>query len=1029
MLMEMVMVFLHEKNVPITEDPPKEFQLEKVEIIPNDLIRDDDRRFFRGIDLSHKNLPFLTKNHFRDKKGRFCAPAFVLTPEENESIIDFSIKFGVSDDDSTLHELTKVEDCYLNEPINIYIDFPKGKYEKKENNFYWFFKHNSNPKVATLGVVHPGHTRIFLMKNGKRYDRERNLFAFPSSITLQELETMLNEMIFIRRELIFHKNFQKEKAYFNQEEIKKENFNNWKIALMYIKQCLEHIQPFLKKINDTPYARLKSCKKNKMYSQIRKMSPAIIEQYIKNKNRRTYRVDDYKSTVNIYEHQLLLCKLNELKRFIEEQEKQSRKNNTLEKNNIYNEMKQLMGNDGIFSNKDCTELLTDRWSSFVKKTKDTFENNKQKKIEEFNTAFSNKPLTDDIDNTNNTIQITFIKVKPELSIINNRMCICFTPIWDNYFGTTKISGCSIEIQNERSYLKWFKMESNDSISLLSFYKSIYEKSENNLQVNETIRVEFKGDFEIKKEDTASNGIPIYSLLLKSLKKMVVNNEEGIIVIKRTEAEEKLRNIYIDIELGREEESKFLDYHNVLSLNQLYEDNKDKTTKSLFNTVNDLIDKQLSLQIFKNVENIKRKWSLTQILTNDYRYHQVYKQLRLLDAMCDFSFSENKEKVYHNKIDQIYEYWILAKILEELVINQKWTSIDSGSNDYIKIFNDYFENSENIKTPIIKLKHDGNGNQHTFLMSIYYNTKLELSLQDKLTRPLSTYSHNTLELRPDYLFRIIDIGKDVNDNLHETEKVFILDAKYRDYNQMGGINCWLNSDLKEVCIDKYIVRPKNDLNIDIAAAFIVHSDLTNCITNPNKESGEYVTYNGNVDSRCVSLMEKNQFKEKQFGSFYLVPFAMETAEKSNIINQSNINLETFFTMLFEFYMNDWSECWHCGSQSVDVRLLYTKSHFSKYHMQCKECGAFWVKTHCKECHNKLIKHMKNYHVEENGQHWFVRCPSCGFEKKEEVQRYNNSAFNDSISSLETDNEENYYYSYQKDDNYWNTLDKELDNVQY
>ena len=74
-------------------------------------------------------------------------------------------------------------------------------------------------------------------------------------------------------------------------------------------------------------------------------------------------------------------------------------------------------------------------------------------------------------------------------------------------------------------------------------------------------------------------------------------------------------------------------------------------------------------------------------------------------------------------------------------------------------------------------------------------------------------------------------------------------------------------------------------------------------------------------------------------------------------------------------------------------------------------------------------MKNYHVEENGQHWFVRCPSCGFEKKEEVQRYNNSAFNDSISSLETDNEENYYYSYQKDDNYWNTLDKELDNVQY
>lgn len=1022
------MVFLHDRKVPITVDPPKEFQLEEVEIITNDLIRDEDRKLFRGIDLSQKNLPFLTKNHFRDKKDRFCAPAFVLTPEENENIFDFSIKFGVSDDDSALHELTKVKDCFLNEAKNIYIDFPKGAYEKKDDSNCWNFKYNNlDTKIATLGVVHPGHTRIFLMKNGKRYDRERSLFAFPSSITLQELETMLNEMMFIRRELIFHKNFQKEKAFFNQKEIKKENFSNWKLALIFIKQCLEHIHPFLKKINDMPYVRLKRCKKNIAYSKIRKMTPSILEQYLKNKNRRTYRLDDYKSTVNIFEHQLLLCKLNELKDFIEEQEKQSRKNNAFEKNNIYDEMIQLMGYDGIFPNNDCTEFLTDRWHSFVKKTKDSFENNKLEKIEEFNTVFSNVQLIDVINCTNKSIQIAFKKVKPELSIFNNRMCICFTPVWDNYFGNKKTSGCSIELQNRTSYLKWFKIESNDSISLLSFYKSIYEKSENNLQTNETIQVEFKGDYEIKQEDTASNGTPIYSLLLKSLKQMFINGENSFVVIERTEAEEELRNIYVDVELGREEESKFLDYHNVLSLNQQYEDNKDKTTINLFNTVIELINEQLCLPIFKNVENIKQKWRLTQILTNDYRYHQVYKQLRLLDTICDFSFSENKEKVYHNKIDQIYEYWILAKILEELVINQKWTTIDSDTDDYIKIFNDYFDNTESINVPVIKLKHNGSGNRHMFLMSLYYNTKLALSLRDKLTRPLSSYNHNTLELRPDYLFRVVDRVE--NDSLQETEKVFILDAKYRDYNQMGGLNCWLNSDLKEVCLDKYIVRPKNDLNIDIEAAFIAHSDLTNCITNPNKDSGEYVTYNGNVDPRCALLMEQNQFKEKQIGSFYLVPFVMESVKRANVINQSNINLETFFAMLFEFYMNDWSECWHCGSQSIDVRLLYTKSHFSKYHMQCKECGAFWVKTHCKDCHNKLIKHMRNYHVEENGQHWFVSCPSCGFEKKREEQQNNNCTFNNSLEDFEIDSNENNNYSYQEDDNYWNTLDKELDKEQY
>ena len=786
MLVQMKLVLLIEKELSPYSLKPDELQIKRIDIVTDEMLRrSNNRDFFNGKDLSNEGRPFITKTHFRIN-GHFCIPAFELTPEKDENLEDFSIEFCADEGNTKVYPLTKDKNT------NLFFDFPKGKYKQvydtsKQWNGNWIFDYSSDATTGTLGVVQPGYAKILIKKNGQLYDKERDILVLPSSTRLEQLEKMIKEILFIRRELVFlnNKYIKKAKTYFGLENDDTDNFN-WELQLKWIKSCLVQIEPYLKKINAMPRKNLIKYKKLQSYYQVKKITPSIIEQHVKDNSRHKYLVENDSSSLDIYEHRLLKNKLYELLLFVQEQHAQNIQNINEEENSVVNKMVQLINKDSKFSEDMKYKDINEKWIEYAKRIKRKVKAGEEK---EFVSALN----------------------ALEMRLINN----------------TKI------LSQEMQYY--------------------------------------------------------YDFVIKMIK----------------------------------------DY--------------------------------LKLPLFENInEKVQQPWRMTQIFTNDYNYHYVYKKLALLDKISDFSFSSNGEKILHDKVDKLYEYWVLLKIIESLVIKQKWVAANNSS-DIIKLFNLVFDRKRKTNSQKVCLKHFGDEKHDSLTMDLYYDTKLDTSLSDLI----KSCKNNAEALRPDFLFRIKNESTAI-------EKIFILDAKYRDYAQMKR-DYWIKEDLKNVCAYKYIERPLNDLDIDtIATAFIVHTDMTpgNLENNTNRYQGRYVTFNAFANKKInLPLIQGKDGEKCQIGSFYLMPHV------KNQFNQSEDNLNTYFAMIFEYFMGAWNTCWNCGSNSVEVEELFTAGGYYKFYMTCKNCKSFWVKNHDK-CGTPIIKHLNNYHIEEKyGEPWKLCCPSC------------------------------------------------------
>lgn len=358
----------------------------------------------------------------------------------------------------------------------------------------------------------------------------------------------------------------------------------------------------------------------------------------------------------------------------------------------------------------------------------------------------------------------------------------------------------------------------------------------------------------------------------------------------------------------------------------------KVTKILDASANKILktlNACLNLKVFSDADNKNENWRMTQIFTNDENYRRAYQKLKELDEFLDFSFDADEKFFPAEKMYQIYEWWTLAKILEFLVIKLNWQCDETP----VKIFGD-IENLQNTK---IFLTHEN------LTMEIFYNTEINESLQT-----------TNCNLRPDFLFKV---------TAGDTEKIFILDAKYRNYKQQG-FKFWLEKDLYGVCYEKYIREIENFTGKKISASFIVHSDKT---SDAEKFLGKYVVFNGNL--LFENFLELDGAAQ-QTGAFYLLP------QIDDNFNQSEINLSLFFKLMLEYFMKEWKTCWECGSSEVEIEEKITRGGREKFYLHCKNCGAFWVKSHCGNCENDLlIKHAINYHIEKAGT-WLVCCPKCG-----------------------------------------------------
>ncbi len=370
---------------------------------------------------------------------------------------------------------------------------------------------------------------------------------------------------------------------------------------------------------------------------------------------------------------------------------------------------------------------------------------------------------------------------------------------------------------------------------------------------------------------------------------------------------------------------------------------------------------LQLKLFDGISEREHEQRLTQIFSNDPNYHRVYFALRELDGLYDFAFGFDGETILLEHWWRLYEYRVLAQLLEQLIARQGWRYEPDSAARSEDIFRRYLRRNDKgtLEGNSIALRHDLPDGSDIRLV-LHYNRRFsEIFPDKKMPR----------DLRPDFLFQVTVGGNTRN---------FILDAKYRRYDSMGGNYYWAVKDILGVCVDKYLVLPRR-AGIEITSAFIVHNDMS--------AGAKYVDFGGCFNKKFDRI--KNDLIEKigshldhQCGAFYLTP-------GSEAGNLSQENLTTWFRLMFEYGFADSSTtrvCWHCGNTRLQVRTLELEGGSVKYHLLCEQCGEFWVETHCRNCSTPLFKHEFNYHSEVGDSHWHVICPKCGGRFGKSSSRY-------------------------------------------
>ena len=837
----------------------------------------------RRDDNDGKNF-FVTRTHFRKNGGKeIFIPAFKILLDNFDTPAKYTLALSADKDDKNPPPLFCAEDL--------------------------FFDYSADKTERTLGFE-AGVTYIFILKNGKIFGKPHKLLILPSALTEKEFLAMIGEIISIRSELV--------RKSTGKVGLPQAWFSDRKQLLFVLNERVDELFKVMQRINRSPRRKLKQIQISCGVSKLRRFDAKIMRQYTADPQRQKYITDGEESCADIFENRFLLNKLEQLLQYILNSGAVNQNNSIGATNEAVRKMAKILG-------KNPTDISTviaawQIYSDRVKKEWQLETDNLETKFRQFKMTVEARKLPVDIEDS--TIKISFKKLYPLFKFVDNVEVIYFRSNFirwrkKNSFGKAEEIVIAVnDIHLMATLTNFFILNSTDE---------------------ETV-VEITGRSDIK--DDELNGmvlgttITVYSIT-------AVDFEE----YDRVRALEELKNFFIDKHKSGDFEKKLMNYGLVENLNKNLDDIQ-KTTEnnSQAEIIAEKLKKCLALPIFKDITRKSERWRMTQIFTNDVNYHKAYLILKKLNDVLDFSFAADETRIFYERLDKIYEYWILAKILEYLVVKLDW-SVENG-DDPIKIFRDFFDTREKNSSACIKLRRDD------MTMWIYYDTPISISL-----------GNTNRELRPDYLFKITQENS--------APKFFILDAKYRDYGEQG-YGVWLYKDLKDVCLKKYVdeIFKETKTKIKISMSFIVHSDRTH---NENFYLGKYVVYNGTVDERCRKISTIKDGSKQQFGSFYLLPNTDE-----DYINQSEENLMMFFSMIFEYFMDKWKDtCWQCGSNTVNVKTPDTAGGYLKYYMKCPQCGAFWVKNHCYNCHDvKLIKHSTNYHVEINNQTWYVHCPKCG-----------------------------------------------------
>lgn len=368
--------------------------------------------------------------------------------------------------------------------------------------------------------------------------------------------------------------------------------------------------------------------------------------------------------------------------------------------------------------------------------------------------------------------------------------------------------------------------------------------------------------------------------------------------------------------------------------KVYENYYCENIERIFNNIS-------NLNIIKSINNTKKIYlKPTQIFVNDSRYRKVYKNLKKLDDEIMYSFDKSNNYILMNSTQNIYEIWCLFAIVDLLINEMGWTIVNKSDVKYVL---------DNL------LSDKSDKNISGLEIDLFYEYSFNLDIKMKIIYEGKIYYEENKHKCPDYQF-ILTVYDKVNKVELKPVRAY-LDAKYRNYDVQGFEETFINKDIIEVAIEKYL---KTFLETD-------NKPIVSMIAHSCNDS-KYVQY-GTYENKVYQMFQgdKSILKAHSYGGFPLVP-------------SNKKELKNFLKIILEYHLSLYEVCWNCGeAKNIEKIEKTTISGFAKYHYTCKECNEFWVKNHCSvpKLNHDIIKHIENYHdVKEERNPWHVVCPECG-----------------------------------------------------
>jgi len=886
------------------------------------------------------------KTHYmkRDKKTKrmlFYQIAFEPILEKDERLEDFYLRLRASKDSDN-------------------IDYLRYYSEK---NLFFYSEPKSNKKEKNSSVANTAGK--FIVEVVKVEDntilKSIEIMVKPSSLSYDDYLKMIRDLREIREDIVINNN---SKVSVGQRYINKKS---------NIEEIIKELQLSLNGINNKPKSKLEMQYVKKKYHQINKITNKTLLEKSMFPYKNTFTSIDYKESFDFYENRILKQILINLKMKIN-QYKESYHNyveGEERENSKVREYYEKITSRTIEEKKEELKKINEKNNKYKEQFKIDCEKNKIITSNVYLTIFKNNALNKNRinikydENTNNFIlnlkTCGEIKGDEIIDIKTNQLLIVK-------------HGQVIKVD------KIIDIKTNSKIKDKGIYNKRLDISFETKNINEMIfLIECLENTPLANRNFGTKILLEVNIDINSIK---IQGEETFFTIKSIDSiSYKQVKEYSDKEKDKFFEKYFDDEYVEENLNMLNsilkkeEEIKNLTGKFINDNSWDALEKKvesmLNLDIFKGVKPKEIEvLKPTQIFISDNYYKKAYKSIKKFNDKTSIVDMKNPETILVKSICDIYELWCLFKIIQSLIINQRWKLLNEKT--IIKDIDNILSSKDSNKDREVKFIKE---------LRCGYSLILTLNYEGELR------DNNNKRKTPDYQFTYEVINE--KNEVVNIQKAY-LDAKYRNYKNQGFKT--YTKDIEEVAIEKYTKAFENTKN-ETTCSMIVHSH--------NNE--RYVNWGADFNEKKNLLEEKNyKLKAHGYGAFYLVPSDISNLNKflrllpeyhldyTNLYydnntqlyydEETNKNIKSYYYE--EFNLQGYYMCWECGEvKNVEIEAKETKGGYLKYHCTCNNCNEFWVKNHCcGQGHHKLIKHRNNYHLvnKEKKSPWYLICPECGDE---------------------------------------------------